>query len=60
MSGVPGGIKACHYLIDTGEPRGCTAEECYTNRIHFTTRRQLSEAQRKAKIGGLVRAQATA
>ena len=60
LSGVPGGNKACHYCIDTGEPRGCTAEDCYTNRIHYTTRRHLSEAQKKAKIGGMAKVRAGA
>lgn len=27
--------RVCHFCYDTGEPRGCSAEECYRNRIHF-------------------------
>ena len=55
LSGAPNWLKACHYAIDTGELRECSAEECYTNKIHYTTRRQLTESQKKAHLGGMAK-----
>ena len=34
-----GNVSACHYLIDTGEQRGCPAENC----IHHTSRKEENE-----------------
>lgn len=34
----PVGTRACHFAIETGSLRGCTAKECYTNKIHFKQR----------------------
>ncbi len=28
LCGCPGGTKGCHYILDTGEPRGCPADKC--------------------------------
>ena len=28
LSGVANGAKGCHYMLDTGEPRRCSAEKC--------------------------------
>lgn len=25
---VTGGVRGCHYMLDTGEPRGCSPENC--------------------------------
>lgn len=30
-----GDDMACHYAYDTGNLRGCTAKECYENKIHY-------------------------
>lgn len=32
------GIRVCHYLLDTDEPRGCSTKECVENKIHFKPR----------------------
>lgn len=29
MTGAGGTVYACHYMIDTGEKRGITPQECY-------------------------------
>lgn len=35
-SGVSSGM-ACHYTLDEQKTRHCTAEECFNNKIFFTT-----------------------
>ena len=34
ISSSPGN-NGCHYMHDTGELRGCTAEECGKNKVHY-------------------------
>lgn len=34
LSCVDNGYLICHYILDTGQPRECTVEEC----IHYTTK----------------------
>ena len=36
------GERGCHYLLDTGEPRGCSAENCTKKEPY---RRQPKQAQ---------------
>lgn len=40
VSGVEHGTGACHYCVDTGEPRGCSARECYARKIHYAPKRK--------------------
>lgn len=41
LSGTQMKDGACHYLIDTDEPRGCSAEECYARKIHYVAKRSV-------------------
>lgn len=36
--------NGCHYSIDTGIPRGISAEECYTGKVYFAPRGKAGRA----------------
>ena len=55
LSSAPSNDNACHYCIDTEEPRGCSVEECFKKKIHYTTQRKLTFSQEKAKLGGMAK-----
>lgn len=42
IGGNNSGERGCHYLLDTGEPRGCSAENCTKKEPY---RRQPKQAQ---------------
>lgn len=48
-------VGLCHYCHDTGNPRGCSVEECFKKKIHYTTQRKLTFSQEKAKLGGMAK-----
>ena len=53
MSGnSPGSIKGCHYMLDTGEPRGISPRDCYKHEgTPYSTEKYVPKKTKTLKIG---------
>ena len=40
LSRQTNGIRVCHYCLDTGQPRGVPAKECYVKKIYYEERKK--------------------
>lgn len=44
------GDGCCNFCYWTGEPRGCSAEDCYKQKIHYTTSKKLKQKSVRAGL----------